>query len=289
MTKPFDEWRMLVDCALKEWMLPKGSHPALVHEAMHYSLFAGGKRIRPILCMAAALACGGEAKAALAVACAMEMIHTFSLIHDDLPAMDNDNLRRGQPTNHRVYGDAVAILAGDGLLAHAFQVLSRGLSTNPDRALKIIEEIARATGAQGMVGGQVLDMEAQGKQLDQPQMEQLHSLKTGRLITASLVSGALVVTEDPKKIEALRGFGDLIGLAFQIADDVLDVEGVDIGKDLGSDAVNGKSTYVTLLGLEGARQEAHRLCERAVLRLSDFGNQAHLLKDIAHYIVERKK
>lgn len=264
--------------------------PSLL-EAMNYSLRAGGKRIRPILCLATAEACGGSWQRVLPIALALEMIHTFSLIHDDLPAMDDDNFRRGIPTNHRVHGEALAILAGDALLAEAFQVLITGLKHEEPRAvLEVVREVARATGMRGMVGGQALDMAAEGREISLQALQNLHRLKTGCLLEVSVTSGARIMTQDESLLDYLSRYGRAIGLAFQIIDDVLDVEGgADLGKDVGSDAGRGKSTYVKALGLEGSKREALHQIEEAFAALSPFGVEADPLRAIALYIVERNK
>ncbi len=289
----FRDCQSLVNTALEGALPKKETYPQKIHEAMRYSLLAGGKRIRPILCMAASEACGGGRRIVTPIACALEMIHTFSLIHDDLPAMDDDDLRRGVPTNHKVFGEAVAILAGDGLVTEAFLLLGKaGMNMGRDAhsMLEIIHDIAQATGSIGMVGGQVLDIEAEGKKLDIAELKKLHSLKTGKLIAVSVTSGAKLATQDYSKIAAIEAYGNAVGLAFQIADDILDVEGgAELGKDIGSDAENNKSTYATLLGLEGAKNEAKKCVHEAITALHNFGPEADALRAIAQYIIERKK
>lgn len=294
----FKECQALVNEALDSHLPKKEAHPVRVHEAMRYSIFAGGKRIRPVLCMAASEACGGGRREVLSVACALEMIHTFSLIHDDLPAMDDDNLRRGVPTNHKVFGEATAILAGDALLSQAFLVLGKLKDSmrDPRRVLEIIHHIAGATGSLGMVGGQVLDMEAQGKEIDLPALRRLHQMKTGRLITASVVSGALMAGASDQmlsagaRLAAIESYGEAVGLAFQIADDILDiVGGSDLGKDIGSDVENKKATYPSVMGLEGAGKAAQIAKEEALGSLGNFGGEADALRALAEFIVERKK
>ena len=287
----FKDCQALVNQTLESTVPKKEVFPQKIHEAMRYSLFAGGKRIRPILCLAASEACGGGRREVLPVACALEMIHTFSLIHDDLPAMDNDSLRRGVPTNHTVYGDAIAILAGDALVTQAFLILGKMGSTysKPNRLLEVIHDIAKATGSLGMVGGQVLDLEAEGKKIDIEALRKLHELKTGRLITVSITSGAKMVAESDEKIARLERYGESIGLAFQIADDILDIEGgVEIGKDIGSDVENGKATYPALLGVDESKKMARVFREEALGALKNFGPEADPLRAIADFIVERK-
>ena len=287
----FKDCRDMVNKALESALPKKDAFPSKIHEAMRYSLFAGGKRIRPILCMAASEACGGGRREAIPVACALEMIHTFSLVHDDLPAMDDDSLRRGVPTNHTVFGEDVAILAGDGLAIQAFVVLGKLVDTqrNFKKVLEIIHDIALATGSVGMIGGQILDMQAEGKKITLDELKKLHELKTGRLIAASVSSGAKLVSDSMGQIAALEHYGELIGLAFQIADDILDIEGgAELGKDIGSDVANGKSTYPALMGLEEARKMAFTLRDEAIGTLREFGPEADALRAIADYIVNRK-
>ncbi len=279
-----------VEAALENFLPLAQEFPSAVHESMRYSLFAGGKRIRPILCLAGAQALGGNPTSVMPVACAIEMIHTFSLIHDDLPAMDDDDLRRGKPTNHKVFGEAIAILAGDGLHAQAFIVLGQEKAGNPQQLLDVIRDIADATGSRGMVGGQVVDMQSEGKKVTLEELGRLHALKTGRLIAVSVTSGAKLVCSDADKIQKLKNYGDLVGLAFQIADDILDIEGgEELGKDIGSDVANGKATYPSLMGLDKAKVYAQDVVSRALSELADFGVEAEPLRAIAKYIIERKK
>nr|WP_275888426.1 farnesyl diphosphate synthase [Desulfobulbus alkaliphilus] len=265
-------------------------------ESMRYSLFVGGKRIRPILCLAGAEAVDpSEAtrKKTLTVACALECIHTYSLIHDDLPAMDDDDLRRGKPTNHRVFGEAAAILAGDGLLTYAFDLLSGQASAalpDADR-IRIINLIARAAGPLGMVGGQSLDMLHEGKQIGYETLRTIHYSKTGALITASVVSGAIVAGADPEQEMALETYGGHIGLAFQIVDDLLDVEATteELGKPAGSDMKAEKSTYPSLLGRGTSRTMAREAVQAAISALTPFDRQADPLRALAKYIVDRTR
>ena len=292
-----NEQRQLVEARLAELMLVADGTFKSHIESMRYSLFVGGKRIRPILCLAAAEAVtGGTAirEQALPVACAMECIHTYSLIHDDLPAMDNDDLRRGKPTNHTVFGEAAAILAGDGLLTYAFQLLSGIADRSIDDSvrIRIIHLIARAAGPLGMVGGQSLDMIYEGKQVDYDTLRSIHRSKTGALITAAVLSGALVGGATPRQEAALETYGNSIGLAFQIADDILDVESTteELGKSAGSDAKAHKVTYPSLFGLEASHKMASDAADAAVAALTDFAlPQAEPLRALAHYIVDRKK
>ncbi|HAD04421.1 MAG TPA: polyprenyl synthetase [Desulfuromonas sp.] len=259
---------------------------------MRYSVFAGGKRIRPILMIAACEAVGGEAAQVIPAACAMEMIHTYSLIHDDLPAMDDDDYRRGRLTNHKVYGEATAILAGDALLTQAFGLLADATALEQVPAhvrLQVIGTIAVAAGSFGMVGGQVVDMESEGHDFDLPTLEYIHTHKTGALILASITTGALIGGASAEAARALERYGAAVGLAFQIADDILDIVGdqATIGKDVGSDEERGKATYPALLGLSEARGRARELRDTALSALAPLGDRGERLKQIAHFIIDR--
>lgn len=284
----------LVDTALERYLPQETERPESIHKAMRYSIFAGGKRVRPVLMLAACEAVGGEIAKAMPTACAMEMIHTYSLIHDDLPAMDNDDFRRGRPTNHKVFGDAIAILAGDGLLTEAFKLMSDARFTadvSAEIKIAVINEIATCAGTYGMVGGQVVDMESEGKpDMDLPTVQYIHIHKTGALIKASVVAGALLGGADEKQLAAIRRYGEAAGLAFQIADDILDIEGTteEIGKDAGSDQARGKATYPAVIGLAAAKQEAQAMMDEAMRALESLGDAAEPLREIARYIVERK-
>lgn len=284
----------LVDDALNRFLPLADDLPASLHKSMRYSIFAGGKRIRPILMLAACEAVGGNISQAMPAACAMEMIHTYSLIHDDLPAMDDDDFRRGNPTNHKVFGEAVAILAGDALLTEAFILLSNvaAASTVPPAALvQVIQEISCCAGSRGMVGGQVVDMESEGNaEIDLATVQYIHTHKTGALIKASVKSGALLGGASSKDAESLTRYGEAIGLAFQIADDILDIEGTteEIGKDAGSDEARGKATYPAVMGLAEAKIRAAELVDIALDALSAFDGKADPLREIASYIVKRK-
>jgi len=262
-------------------------------EAIRYSLLAGGKRVRPILTIAACEACGWGPEGrelAVPVGAAFEMIHTYSLIHDDLPAMDNDDLRRGRPTNHKVFGEANAILAGDALLTEAFGLIASLKTKRPEKLLRVIDEVARAAGVEGMAGGQAVDLESEGKQLTKDLLEQLHRMKTGCLIRGSVVAGALVADADPRQLEAIRGYGEAIGLAFQIADDLLDVEGKteDLGKTARSDAAHSKATYPSVVGIESSKRLAQQGVDKAIHSLAPFDHLADPLREIARFIVSRK-
>jgi len=288
-----EERRNLVNRALEAY-LPAVRGPAFrVVQAMHYSLFVGGKRLRPILCLAAAEAVGGDAGEALPVACALEMIHTYSLIHDDLPAMDDDDLRRGQPTCHKKFDEATAILAGDGLLTEAFHTLAAAAPRFEGREavlLEVTELLARGAGYQGMVGGQMLDLMAEGRRVTLKELETIHRLKTGALLTVATRAGALVGGGNRVEVTALTSFGERFGLAFQVTDDLLDVEGTtaELGKPAGSDEKRGKATYPALLGLEASRQWAQRLVEEAVVLLSPFQDRAAPLRELAEYLLVRR-
>jgi len=282
----------LVDGALKGLVPDEDILPATLHRAMHYSLFAGGKRLRPILLLAACEAAGGKLEWALPAACAVEMVHTYSLIHDDLPAMDDDDFRRGRPTNHRVFGEAGAILAGDALLTQAFLVLadpSLNGGLEPAVALRAACLLARAAGSMGMVGGQIVDMESEGKRVDLPTIEYIHTHKTGAMILAAVQIGAAIGKAGPDAEGSLTRYGEAVGLAFQIADDILDVVGQQdlIGKDVGSDQQRGKATYPGLLGLEQSRDRALELSSMAVAALTVLGSSAEPLRQIAEYAVNR--
>jgi geranylgeranyl diphosphate synthase type II len=284
--------RAIVDKSLEAVVPPAVTFPPTVFEAMRYSLFAGGKRIRPILAIAAAESLGAKTAGLLPLAGALELIHTYSLIHDDLPAMDNDDLRRGRPTCHKVYGDAIAILAGDGLLNMAYEILSdpRRLKAVPaNRMLSIIAEISRASGVFGMVGGQVVDMESEGREVDFPTLEYIHTHKTGALLRSSVRVGAIYARASEKRLRALTRYGEYAGLAFQIADDILDVTGTqeEIGKDVGSDLKKGKKTFPGFYGLEESRRRAQEVSERAVRALKDFDGKADPLRELARYIITR--
>ena len=253
-------------------------------------MLAPGKRLRPTLVLAGAEAVGGRPEDVMPTACALECIHAFSLIHDDLPCMDNDDYRRGRLTNHKVYGDALALLAGDALLALAFQLIADNVATAPiDRVLPTLRMVAVASGTWGMVGGQVVDMQSQGQEVSKDTLGYIHAHKTGALLTASVLAGATLAAADEDRIEALRAYGNHIGLAFQIADDILDVTGEEhvIGKPVGSDEERDKATYPKLYGLEESRRLAHLEVEGALTALSGFGDSAEPLRAIARYIVER--
>jgi geranylgeranyl diphosphate synthase type II len=282
----------LVDAFLDRYLPVESTPPETISRAVRYSLFAGGKRLRPVLVLAAAEAVGGEAEDALPAAAAFEMIHTYSLIHDDLPAMDNDSLRRGRPTSHVVFGEAIAILAGDALQAHAFAVLADPpppCRVPAERRLRAITELASAAGVAGMVGGQVLDLESEGRPVDAATLERIHRHKTGALIRASARVGAIVSGASEDDVSRLTRFGEEAGLAFQIVDDILDVEGSDavLGKSAGKDARSGKATYPLVHGMEQARRKAEELVSSARHRLEPFGDAGRPLALLAEHMLRR--
>ena len=283
----------LIDEALAGYFSEDSPRCRLICKAARYSLLSGGKRIRPVLCIAAAEALGEKAVDVLPAACALEMIHAYSLIHDDLPAMDNDDYRRGQLTSHKVFGDDIAILAGDALLTEAFKILADRKKTpkvSPGRMLAASREVAEAAGYRGMVGGQALDVRMEGKKGELEELCAIHRLKTGALLRASLRCGAILAGADKKALDDLSAYGDRIGLAFQIADDILNVEGDSrlLGKETGSDAKRGKITFPALLGLEASHKKAQELVDEAVSFLGAFKDQAAPLEAIARYIVNRR-
>ena len=285
-----DERRSRIETALDRYLPPTDSRPQILHESLRYSVLSPGKRLRPTLTLAAAEAVGGKDEDVMPTACALECIHVFSLIHDDLPCMDNDDYRRGRLTNHKVYGDAMALLAGDALLALAFQLIADNVATAPaDRVLPTLRLIAEASGTWGMVGGQVVDMESQGQDVTIETLRYIHAHKTGALLTASVLAGALLAGATTAQVDALRAYGGHIGLAFQIADDILDVTGDEakIGKPVGSDEERDKATYPKLFGLDESRRRAHAEVEAALQTLADFDEKAEPLRAIARYIVER--
>ena len=283
-----------VDAALDRFLPRETVLPHSLHRAMRYSVFAGGKRVRPILLLAACQAVGGDTERAVPAACALEMIHTYSLIHDDLPAMDDDDFRRGNPTSHKVFGEAIAILAGDALLTEAFRLTSDPAFTGgcePSGLLAVIHEIATCAGSHGMVGGQVIDMESEGQQdIDLATVQYIHTHKTGALIKASVVAGAILGGAAGQPLAAITRYGEAAGLAFQIADDILDIEGTteEIGKDVGSDEARGKATYPAVIGLSAAKGEAQAMMDEALRALDVFGAEADALREIARYIVQRR-
>lgn len=292
LKETLEEGRARADAALERLLPAETRPPTSIHKAMRHSVFAGGKRLRPILCMETGRMVAGSLPAGIEeVGAALEMLHTYSLIHDDLPALDNDDLRRGRPTCHKVFGEAIAILAGDALQTQAYEVLSR-LRCPAEARVRIIEEIARGTGTvNGMIGGQVVDLEAEHTKPDLAMLEYIHRSKTAALITASVVSGGLYAGADEAAVCTLRAFGQAIGLAFQIVDDVLDVTQTSeqLGKTAGKDMAAEKVTYPSLFGIEESIKRADRLVDEACAALASFGERAEMLKGLARFLVERKK
>ena len=283
------EQKTLVEAALDNSLEIK--KPEKIYEAMRYSLLAGGKRLRPILCLATCELTGGSREIAMPTACALEMIHTMSLIHDDLPAMDNDDYRRGQLTNHKVYGEDIAILAGDGLLAYAFEYVATHTQNLPsERIVRVISLLGRTVGAAGLVGGQVLDLESEGKtDISSQTLSFIHTHKTGALLEASVVSGAILTGTSAEKITKLSQYARNIGLAFQIIDDILDITATDeeLGKTAGKDLQAKKATYPSLWGIEKSKIQAQKLIDEAIEQLAAYGEKAEPLRAIASYIINR--
>jgi geranylgeranyl diphosphate synthase type II len=282
--------REQIEAALDAALGPE--HPETLREAMRYSLLAGGKRLRPILCLAACELAGGSAQTAIPTAIALEMVHTMSLIHDDLPAMDNDDLRRGRPTSHKMFGEAMAILAGDALLTRAFEMVAlRSPGVSPERLLAVVGELSLASGAPGLVGGQVVDLESEGKEVDLSTLEYIHLHKTGALLRACVICGALVGGASADLLDALRTYARGIGLAFQIIDDILDVTASSevLGKTAGKDLTANKTTYPKLLGLEESRLRAEALVNEAKRALAPWSGRAHPLLALADYITSRDR
>ncbi len=280
----------LIDAALHQLIPSADTAPATIHKAMRHSMFAGGKRLRPILCLAAAEACGGDVAAAMKAACAVECLHTYSLIHDDLPSMDNDDFRRGVPTCHKVFGDGIAILAGDALQALAFELVARTPANSVYNAADYVLELAVTAGSLHLIGGQVMDLEGEGKKLPLADLRYVHESKTAALLTTSIKLGGMSAGASADQLKALHTFGWDTGLAFQIIDDILDVTQTSdkLGKSAGKDLASDKSTYPALLGLEGARQEADRLTAEAKAALETFGPSADRLRQLAKHLFSRE-
>jgi geranylgeranyl diphosphate synthase type II len=279
-----------VDRALDGFLPKESAKPATIHKAMRYSLFAGGKRLRPILCLAAAEACGGTSEAAMPLACAMECIHTYSLIHDDLPSMDNDDFRRGRPTCHKVFGDGIAVLAGDALLTIAFEIAAAAEPTRRYVTKQIISEIADAAGSRKLIAGQVADLEAEGQPITRSGLLYIHENKTAAMLIASVRLGAMSANARPAELEAVSAFGAALGLAFQVIDDILDVTQTSekLGKSAGKDVAAQKATYPAVIGLEKSRKEAQRLTNEAHAALEPIGARAETLRAIAAYLLDRE-
>jgi geranylgeranyl diphosphate synthase type II len=295
ITRYLQEKKAMVDSALERYLPKKEEFTLNLHKAIRHSLFAGGKRIRPILSIASFEAVGGKGERILPFACALEMIHTYSLIHDDLPAIDNDDYRRGKPTCHKVFGEAIAILAGDGLLTEAFRLMTNqpakdDPSSDGGLILDLINEVAQAAGVLGMVGGQVVDVESEGKAVNLPAVQYIHTHKTGAMILASVRVGAKLGGAKGPLLKALTRYGGSLGLAFQVADDILNVEGKAalMGKKTGSDLSKGKATYPSVLGVEESRKRARALAHLAVDALKPLGPEADPLREIARFVVARE-
>jgi geranylgeranyl diphosphate synthase, type II len=280
----------LVDAAMDAYLPPAKERPSTIHAAMRYAVFAGGKRLRPVLCLAAAEACGGAPAAALAPACAVELMHTYSLVHDDLPAMDDDDLRRGRPTCHKVYGEGMAVLCGDALLTEAFLVLAEAPETKRYRTRDYLREFSYTGGSRALIGGQVMDLEGEGKRLTKRELIRIHEAKTAALLTSSLRLGAMTADATPAKLHALTEFGRNLGLAFQVIDDILDVtqSTAVLGKTAGKDAAVEKATYPSILGLQSSRREAARLTTAALEALHPLGRKATRLRAIAAQLLQRE-
>lgn len=286
----FEEDRAAVDAALDRLLPGENAQPPSIHRAMRYSVQAGGKRVRPILCLESARIFTNDVNPVLPVACALEFIHTYSLIHDDLPALDNDDLRRGKPTCHKKFGEATAILAGDALLTLAFETLANA-SIEPARRVAVLSHVAASAGTlNGMVGGQVADLEAEGRAIQAADLEYIHRSKTAALIRASVVSGAIGGGANEEDVARLKRFGETIGWAFQVVDDILDVEesSAALGKTAGKDAAQQKATYPSLFGLDQSRQFAKELEARAMAEIEPYGARAARLRELAELIVHRR-
>ncbi|MFN5834784.1 MAG: polyprenyl synthetase family protein [Akkermansiaceae bacterium] len=279
-----------VDVALDDFLPMPGETPGAIHEAMRYTIFAGGKRLRPVLCIAAAEACGGTQATAIRAACAVELMHTYSLVHDDLPCMDDDDLRRGRPTCHKVYGEGMAVLCGDALLTESFALLAKSEPCARYKVGDMISELASAGGSRKLIGGQVLDLEGEGQQLNKEQLLAIHEAKTAALLVTSLRLGAMSANASAEQLAALSNFGYSLGLAFQVIDDILDVTQTtkSLGKTAGKDVAANKSTYPSVWGLEESRVEAERLTRVALDALGIFGERGARLREIAQWMLSRE-
>lgn len=287
--KYLSDKRQLIEQKL-DLLVAKNDEIPVITDAMRYSLFAGGKRLRPILALMTCELFSGSEEEVLPFACCIEMIHTYSLIHDDLPAMDNDDLRRGKPTNHKVYGEGYAILAGDALLNHAFETMAGIIVKNPKAEyIRVMNLICKSSGISGMIGGQCIDLYSENKSIDIDTLEKMHSRKTGALIKASLAVGAVLSNADEGDINNIMEFGDLIGIAFQVADDILDVSGSEtkLGKSINKDEECHKSNFVSFYGLEKSKEIEEELIEKAKLKLISYGSRGHYLNRLADYIINR--
>ncbi len=279
-----------VDLALDRFVPPVNRRPSTIHRAMRYSLFAGGKRLRPILCLAAAEACGGTSEVAMPMACAVECVHTYSLIHDDLPCMDDDDFRRGKPTCHKAFGEGIAVLAGDALLTLAFEIVAGARAAERHPVRHYVKELAVASGSLHLVGGQVADLEAEGRKVTPAELRFIHSSKTAALLCASLRLGGMAANATTKTLDSLTEFGRNLGLAFQVIDDILDVTQTSdkLGKSAGKDVEAGKATYPAIYGLDRSRREARRLTRLAHAALDSFKARGKTLHDIADYLLDRE-
>lgn len=279
-----------VDAALNRYLVPASTKPSTIHKAMRYSIFAGGKRLRPILTLAAAEACGGTESAAMPLACSVECIHTYSLIHDDLPSMDNDDFRRGKPTSHKVFGEGVAILAGDALLTVAFELVSRARASRRYSHADLVREVAVASGSLYLIAGQVADLEGEGKKTSHGQLKYIHERKTSALLTCSIRLGAMSANADARILKTLTKFGYNLGMAFQVIDDILDATKTskELGKTAGKDAKAGKATYPSILGMKRAEAEATRYTNEAIRALKPLGKRARRLNELADYLLKRQ-
>ncbi len=279
----------LAEEALERFLPSPDAYPPLVHQAMRYSVLGGGKRLRPALVMASAEVAGGSAQDVLHAACALELIHAYSLVHDDLPAMDNDDYRRGKLTNHKVYGEAMAILAGDALLTLAFQLLAQSSCARPENIVKVIREAALGAGTMGLIGGQVVDTFSAGEEINPETLEYIHRHKTGALYRVSIRTGAILAGAGEEELAHLTQYADYMGLAFQIKDDILDIEGDEqkLGKPVGSDIRNKKATYPALYGLEQSKEKARSAADSAKAALSTFGREADFLRELVEYVIKR--
>ena len=278
-----------IDRALDRYLPKEKTRPATIHRAMRYSLFAGGKRLRPILSLAAAEACGGKPADALPLACAVECIHTYSLVHDDLPSMDNDDMRRGRPTSHKVFGEGIAVLAGDALLTIAFEIATQTKSTRRYDLRRMMHDLSIAAGSQKLIAGQVADLEGEGKPIDRAGLRYIHENKTAAMLAVSVRLGAMSANASEKELSAMTEFGHSLGLAFQVIDDILDVTQTSekLGKSAGKDVAAKKATYPAVIGLKKSRREAQRLTKAAHAAIEPFGRRGETLHAIANYLLER--
>jgi geranylgeranyl diphosphate synthase type II len=282
-----------VDKCIKQLLTAEDAYPPVIHQAMHYAVFNGGKRLRPIMVFESAQIAGGTPESVMPTACAMELIHSYSLVHDDLPAMDNDDYRRGKLTCHKVFGEANGILTGDALLTAGFELMAKNSEVDgvePANIIKVIKEVAYAVGSQGMIGGQVLDLESEGQFIDYDILKTLHSLKTGQMFRAALTAGAILNNMNNEGLEALTQYAHHFGLAFQITDDILDIQGDEVllGKPIGSDEKNHKTTYPSLFGLERSQELARQSAEACINSLSGFGPEADFLRNLARFVLCRQ-